>query len=119
MTRLPKLSGTDDYINWRRRVKAFLQQNDVDLFGLSDKPDLAGAAQQRRWLELNAKAKSTTTLTLCDGPLAQVSAIVDDDDKTAKDLWLELDNAYRMSNNQMVINIQRELETMTFDKDEE
>lgn len=96
-------------------MKTFLQQNNVDLFGLSDKPESASAAQQRRWLELNAKAKSTITSTLCDGPLAQVSAIVGDDDKTAKDLWLELDNAYRISNNQIVINIQRKLETMTID----
>lgn len=43
---------------------------------------------------------------------------VDDNDKTAKILWMKLDKNYRMSDTQMVINIKRELETTTFDKDE-
>lgn len=119
VNKLPKLTGADDFINWRRRVKAYLQQQDIDLLGLTDRPDAGSTTQNRRWLEFNVKAKSAITLTLSDGPLAQVSTIVDDDDKTAKDLWTELDKAYRMSNTQMVINIQRDLETMTFDRDEE
>lgn len=119
LSKLPKLAGADDYINWRRRVKAFLQTKDFELFGLNDRPEDASAAQLRRWVEANVRAKGTIILTLADGPLAQVSTIVDDDNKTAKDLWTELDKIYRMSNTQMVINIKRELETMTFEKDEE
>lgn len=119
VTKLPKLTGADDYINWRRRVKAYLQQQDIDLIGLTDRPDLTPAAQHRKWRELNVKAKSAITLTLSDGPLAQIRTIVDDDERTAKDLWTELDKVYRMSNTQMVINIERELETMSFEKDED
>lgn len=58
------------------------------------------------------------TMTLSDGTLAQVSTIVDDNDKTAKDLWTKLDKAYHVSKTQIVINIQRDLKTMTFDHDE-
>lgn len=118
VTTLPKVTGANDFINWRRHVKAYLQQQDIDLLELTDRLDGGSTTQNRRWLELNVKAKSTITLTLSDGPLAQVSAIVDDDDKTAKDLWTALDNTYRMSNTQMVINIQRDPEMMTFDRDE-
>lgn len=50
--------------------------------------------------------------------IAQVSALVDDDSKPAKDLT-ELDKIYRMSDTQMGINIERELETMSFDMDKE
>lgn len=58
-------------------------------------------------------------LTHSDCPLAQVSPTVDDERSAVKDLGTELDNAYRMSNNQMVINIQQELQTNIFDRDEE
>lgn len=75
--------------------------------------------QQRRWLKANVKAKSDITLTLADSLLAQVSTLVDNDDKTAKELWDELDEGYRMPNTKLVINIQRQLDTMKFDKDED
>lgn len=52
------------------------------------------------------------------GPIAQVSAIVDDDEQTTKELWSELDKVYRMSNTKMVINLQPDLETLSFEKDE-
>lgn len=77
----------------------------MNLFEISDKLDPASAAQQHQCLGLDAKEKSAITLTLCDGPPAQVNAFVDDDDKIAKDQWLELDNAHRISNSQMVVNI--------------
>lgn len=69
-TRLPSLMGADDFINWRRHVETYLQQNDLYLNGLSDRSDPASLSQQRRWLELNAEAKSTVTTTVCNGPFA-------------------------------------------------
>lgn len=47
-----------------------------------------------------------------------MSTVLDDDERSAKDLWTELDKAYRMSNTQMAINTERKLENMTFDKKE-
>lgn len=119
ITSLPRLTGADDFIHWRQRVKASLPQNDVDFIGLSYKPDPVTSSQQRRWLQLDAKSKSTIALTFGNGQLARVSATVDDDKKTAKDLWDELGSAYQMSNKQMVSNIQRELEMLTCHHDEE
>ena len=119
VTKLPKLTGAEDYINWRQRLKAYIQRNDIELFGLSNRPESENTREQTRWRNAMFKAKSEITLTLADGPMAQVSAIVDDDNRTAKDLWDALDRIYRMSNSQMVINIERELEKLTFIKDTE
>ena len=51
--------------------------------------------------------------------MPQVSAIVDDDNRTVKDVWDELDRIYRMSNTQMVIHVEKELEKLTFINDTE
>ena len=65
------------------------------------------------------KAKSEITLTISDGPMAQVRSIIDDDNRTSKDLWDALDRLYRMSNTQMVINIKSGLEKLTLRADSE
>ena len=65
------------------------------------------------------KAKSEISFTLADGPMGKVSAIVDDDNRMAMDLWDALDRIYRMSNTQMVINIEKELEKLMVIKDTE
>lgn len=48
-----------------------------------------------------------------------MSIIVDDDNTTAKELWTELGNIYGQSNTQMVIIIERDIETMTLEKEKE
>lgn len=108
MTNLPMLTGVDELINWCRRVKSYLQQQDIELFELTDRPDSTLAAQHKRWIETNIKSKSEITLMLSDGPLAQISTVIDDDERTAKNFWTELIKVYRMSSTQMVINIERE-----------
>lgn len=70
-------------------------------------------------IEANVKPKSAITLTLSNGSLSQVIPILDDDYKTARELWSGMDEIYRMSNTQMVINLQRGLEKLNFKKDEE
>lgn len=55
--------------------------------------------------------RSAITVKLADVPLAQVSIVVHSDE-----LWEKLD---RISNVQMAINLERELERLTFEKDEE
>lgn len=78
-------------------------------------------------------AKSMITLNLSNGPLAEVILIVDDYEKTAKEVYNKLDSAYCMSswhevstddqfyiwNMQMIIIIQQEVETRTLDHDKE
>lgn len=118
VTKLPKLTGSDDFINCRRLVKAYLQQQDIDLLQLTDRPDDKSNTQNRCWLHFNVKLKSAFNLPLGDWSLAQESSVVDDN-KTAKDLRTKLEKAYPIYNTQMVIAIQRSLEAMEFDRDEE
>lgn len=54
--------------------------------GLTDPPKASSAAKHWKWLQANVNAKSAITITLDDDPLAQVSALVDEDSKTAKEL---------------------------------
>lgn len=44
--KLPKLTGANDFIFWRRRIKAYIQPNDIDLIGLTNLPDDATNAQR-------------------------------------------------------------------------
>lgn len=119
VTKLPKLTGAKEFENWRQHVKDYFQQPDVHILGLNDRPDPESTTKQRRWIESNVKAKSAIKISLADGPLAQMSTIVDGDSIAAKELWTELVNIYRMSNTKRVINIGRDIETMHLDKDEE
>lgn len=95
VTKLPKSKVADDFISWRRRVKAYLQLQEIDLIGLTNLPDPTLVTQHRRWLQANVKSKIAITLTLSDKPLAQMSTTKDDDDRTAKDLWTELENCIK------------------------
>lgn len=57
-TKSPKLTGAEEFINWKMRVKAYIQQNDIDLTGLKEAPQDGMAAQQQKWYEANIEAKS-------------------------------------------------------------
>lgn len=81
--------------------------------------DPANNVQQRRWLWGNVKAKSAITLVLADFPLHQISTFVDDDHYTSNTLRMEPEKVYRTSSTKIVTNIEVEIETMTFVKDEE
>lgn len=76
---------------------------------MSDRPESAISAMNRKWQELNVKAKSSFTFTLVYEPLSHLIKIVDVDKRTGKDPWEALDNIYRTSNTQKAINIAREL----------
>lgn len=119
VTNLPKLHGAEAFINWRRSVKAYIQQSDASFIGIREAFEEGPATQKEKWFETSVKAKSTITPTFAVGPLVQVSLIVDDDEKSAKELWVQLDSIYRMASTRMVINTERDLASLTFDKDEE
>lgn len=119
MTRLPKLTEADNYINWRRWIKEYIQRNYTELLGLSDCPENETQREQARWSSAMVKARSRITLTLSDGPITQASSIVDDDRRSAKDLWEALDKSYIAANTQIFINVERDLEKLTFGNDYE
>jgi len=115
--KFPKLTGAKDFIPWRRRMKAYIQRSDIDLLGLSDLQENASASQRNAWKKAMIKAKSSIVLTLDSGPMAQTSSIIDDEDKTAKDLWDSLSALYTTSNEQTVINLMQELENLEYKED--
>lgn len=59
--RLPNLTTADIYVNYRRRGKAHLQQQDFEFIGLTDLPEASTVARHRRWhkrwRKTNVKAK--------------------------------------------------------------
>jgi len=84
VNRLPKLNEPPDYIQWKRRVHAFLRRDDPHLIGLSRHPQ-GSAVFNENWLKKSTKAKSNIILSLGDNALAQTRLIVDSDDKTARE----------------------------------
>lgn len=95
--KVAKLTGTKDFIPWRRRMRAYIQRTDVELLGLSELPENATAAATNRWRTAMVKAKAAIVLTLGDGPMAQAGTVVEDMEKTAKDLWEYLEALYTAS----------------------
>lgn len=81
VTKIPKLTRVDDLINWRRRAKAFLQQQDVELLHLTTRPKSASSSHQCCWLEANIKAKNPITFTSVGSLVAQISILVGSDGK--------------------------------------
>lgn len=119
ITKLPKLRNHADYILWKRRTYAYIRRSDAELLDLSDLAEGATASQRKRWLEASMRAKSTIILWLGDSPLSQTRTIVDDDERSGKELWEELKKIYTTSNNQTVLNIRHELDTLKYKERED
>ena len=95
-----------------------LRKDDYLLTCFTDRPDGEEVEQAvlNNWDEKNAKAKSIIILTLGDSVMAQNKSIVDDDDKTAKELWDELCRLYTTSNQQAITNLHNRLNSLVFDE---
>lgn len=71
-----------------------------------------------KWKKAMVRAKTSIVLTLDVGPLAQMAAIIDDDSRTAKDLWDFIHKFCTEKNTQAIINLHQDLEKLQF-KDRE
>lgn len=111
--RIPKLSGAKKFINWRRRIKAQIQQNDFELLGFIERPsELTSSRQMSSWQKSMVKAKSSIVQILKSGPMAQTSSNFGDDSVTAKELWEALAELYTTSNEKTILNLIHELEQL-------
>lgn len=81
VSKLPTLTGTDDFVNWCRSIKAYLQVEDIDLSGVANRPKKATAAEHCQRIEANITGKSAITMTLTNWPLAQVGSFLYDEKK--------------------------------------
>jgi len=114
VTKLPKLTCAADYMRWRRRVYAYIRRQDVELLCFEDEPVQASSAIKKKWLQAMIKANTSIILSLGSGPLAQLSNLVDNDDRNAKELWEAIARLYTTSNTQILINLQSELDQLRF-----
>lgn len=112
--KLPKLNGAEDYINWNRRVYACTRRQDIEFLCFTDGPENVSNAAKKKWLEAMIHAKASINLSLGSGPLAQFNANIDDDERTAKELWDAISTLYTSSNTQVIINLQSELDRPQF-----
>lgn len=78
----PNLTVAEDFVNWKGRVKAYLQTHDYELLSWSGLPESASTAMNRKWQESNVKDKSSIRLKISNGPVSLASKIVDDDKRT-------------------------------------
>lgn len=118
--KVPKLKFAADYIQWRRRMKAYFQRSCPLLLGLKPRSTGRGAsssAAQDDWVLTSARATGRIILCLGDPVASQTRLFVDDDDKTAGDLWNELEHIFMMSNAQVIQNQKQKLKSLIFKDD--
>lgn len=60
------------------------------------------------------RAKSIIILSLGDNPLAKERTIVNDDDRTAEELWSSIEKIYTASNTQDILNIRQEMDDIRY-----
>ncbi len=89
-----------------RRVYAYLRRSDPDLLALSECPE-EGSANLKLWIEKSTKAKSDIVLSLGPSATAKTSEIIDDDTKTAKELWDELARLHTTTSTHAILNLNR------------
>ncbi len=88
-TSSPLLNKESEYLSWKRRVYAYLRRRDPELLALSERPE-EGSVNLKAWIEKSTKAKSDIVLALGPSASAKTSEIIDDDTRTAKELWESL-----------------------------
>ena len=91
-----------------------IEEGDPNFVGLTPRPEEGTpAATMRKWAEANAKARRVIVCALGTDPLTRFGGMLAD--CTAKELWDELARAYSTSNAQAIINLERQLEELSFD----
>ena len=112
------LLNKDGYLQWKRKMIAYYWLDDIDLIALKgtiqsvyeEQGSLTNASAITDHRNRSIIAKSNIVLSLGSTPAAAVTTTIDDDDKTAKDLWDELRKLYTTSNTQQIMNIAQKLE---------
>ena len=108
------LEGCADYQFWSRNARAYLTRYDPLLLGL--KPEAQGTSNVaiNKWREASAQAKGTLTLLLSEQVQVRAIAILEDDDRTAHELWEFLRSTYTKSNEQAIQNLRVKLDKLVY-----
>jgi len=122
-TRYPRVEPlvvVADFPRWRRNARADLNRQDPKLLFLKDQPavpanqEAIDESEWALWINANAIAKANIILMLSDAVQIRAIAYVDDEAKTAKELWEFLALTYTASNEQAVQNIRIKLDSLVY-----
>lgn len=83
--KLPKLTSSEEFMNWRCRMYDFIRLEDLELICFRERPETDSAETNHRWMENMVRSKSKIILTLDSSPIDQASDIIVEDDRTEKD----------------------------------
>lgn len=89
-------------------------QRDNDPYGVDDELSRGGvpAAQRKSWFAAMNNAKTSIVLTPDVGPLAETRRTVEDDHRTAIELWNALERWYKTSTEKLISNLKDDLENL-------
>lgn len=111
---VPILQRKEDYINWKRKMLAYLEEDDEELIALDPEPS-EDSEDHSEWLKKSKKAKRSIILSIGTSAMAKTGEIIDDRKRTAKELWDKLSALYTTTNAQAKINLKQKLESLRFD----
>lgn len=92
-----------------------MRREDLELLCFQDHPENTTSTKTRKWLKAMLEAKYSIILTLETRPLAQLSDIIDDDDRTARELWDSIVKLCTISSEQEIINLEQQLKGISFE----
>ncbi len=113
--KLPLLHKGSEYLSWKRSVYAYLCGGDPALLALSERPEKGSDKKQNR-VEKSTKAKSDIVLGLGPSATSKTSEVIDDDSKTAEELWDELAHLHTMTSTQTILNLNQQLGSLMSDE---
>ena len=108
------LEGCDDYPFWRRNARAYLTRYDPLLLGLKEGPQGNGQANLNKWREASSQAKGTITLLLSEAVQVHAEGLIEDEDKSAFELWQFLESTYTASTDQAIQNLRVQLDQLMY-----
>lgn len=119
--KLDKRKIATDYIFWCLRILAHLPRDDPYLGGLWPCPEELPMSNRtmRTWIDNSLNAKNTSTPFLADSAMGMARKMVEDDKKTAKDIWNALKYAYTKYNTHAVQNIRHCFESLAYRDDKD
>ena len=104
LLKLPVLTKESDYLSWKRRIYAYLRRSDPALVAFAPRP-AEDSDDFIDWFEKSTKGKSGIVLPFVPFVTAKRSEIIDNDKKTAKDLWDELARLHTTTSTQAILNL--------------
>jgi len=112
--KIAKLEGALDFVEWRRMIKAYLRRDDYLLLGLEKSAEDDTQQAIAAWRKAQIIAKSNIVLHLGSQPQVRCRGIIDNDDKTAYDLWKALEETYTATNSQAIQNLRHQLDSLLY-----